>query len=109
MSFSLGISSLIAVEMIEDIHGNVVYIYTQQEHQNVGVGLEELRQWRTMWPQFEFNYNSVVDAHDMWKKTYDEKAEQNYDLRFQRNLMLGVTGFTISGLITALLIGLVGN
>ncbi len=92
MSFSLGINSLIAIEPIEDIHGNVVFIYTEEEHKNVGIALEELKQWRDMWPQFQFNYNTVLDSHDIWKTNYTEEAAKNYDLRFQRNVMIGITG-----------------
>lgn len=109
VSFFLGISSLGAVEAIEDIHGNIVFVYTEAEHQNVRVLVEEVSQWREMWPQFQFNYNAVVDSHDIWKGNYVTEKDKNYDLRFQRNAMIVVTGSTIGGLIITLLLGFVGK
>jgi hypothetical protein len=109
LSFSLGISSLAAVEPIEDIHGNVVFVYTMEEHKNVGLAIEELNQWRESWPQFQFNYNTVLDNHDIWKSQYSDEADENYDLRVQRNVMIGITGVTLTSIIVSFLFEYMGN
>jgi len=109
MSFSLGISSLIAAEPIEDIHGNVVYVYSEQEHRYVIAGLEELQQWREAWPQSQVNYNTVLDSSNIWKENYSNEADKNYDLRFQRNVMVATTGLTITGVVLSILMGLFGK
>ena len=95
MSFSLGISSLSAVEPIEDIHGNVVYVYTEEEHRNVIAGFEEVKQWRTMWPQFQFNYSAIADSADIWKNNYSKEAAANFNLKVQRNVMAGISLVTL--------------
>ena len=96
MIFSLGISPLVAAEPISDIHGNTVFVYTEMEHQNIIVALEELKQWRTLWPQFQVNYNTLLDSNTVWKTNYNEEAAANYDLRVQRNVMVGVSGVLIT-------------
>lgn len=102
VSFSLGISTLGAVEAIEDIHGNVVFVYTEAEHQNVRALVEEVSQWREAWPQFQFNYQAIIDSNNIWKTNYSEEAAKNYDLRVQRNVMVGVTGgLTLAGIIVS--------
>lgn len=107
MSFSLGINSLMAVSPIEDIHGNIAFVYTEEEHRNVVVGFEELKQWRKTWPQFQSNYNTLADSRDIWKENYSTEVSKNYDLRVQRNVMLVITGSTIGGLIISLILGLI--
>ena len=109
ISFFLGISSLGAVEAIEDIHGNVVFVYTEAEHANVRVLVEEITQWREVWPQFQYNYNAVVDNHDIWKTNYTNETAKNWDLRFQRNVMVGITGITIVSVVASILLGLLGE
>ena len=110
MSFSLGISPLVAAEPIEDIHGNVVYVYSEQEHRYVIAGLEELQQWREAWPQFQVNYNNLMDSNNIWKENYAKEADKNYDLRLQRNVMVGLTGgLTLGGIIITAVYFLFGS
>ena len=92
MSFSLALSPLIAVESIDSVDHGVVFIYTQEEHQNVILGFEELKEWRILWPQTEINYNTLLDSNNVWKENYNKEAAANYDLRFQRNVMVGISG-----------------
>ena len=107
MSFSLGISSLWAVQPIEDIHGNIVFVYTEAEHQNVMVALEEVKQWRQFYPLYVADYQTIMDSTEIWKTNYAKVAAENQDLKVQRNIMFGITGsLTISGIVTVVLISI---
>ena len=92
MSFSLTLNPLIAVESIDSVDHGVVFIYTEAEHRNVIAGFEEIKLWRNGWAQYETNYNTLLDSHNVWKENYDKEAAANYDLRFQRNVMVGISG-----------------
>ena len=92
MSCSLTVSALYAPNQTEDEEGNILFTYTVEEQQNLILAFEELKQWREIWPQYELNYNNAIDSGNIWRNNYVKESAMNYDLRFQRNVMIGISG-----------------
>ena len=92
MSCSLTVSALYAPNRTEDEEGNTLFTYTVEEQQNLILAFEELKQWREIWPQYELNYNNAIDSGNIWRNNYIKESAMNYDLRFQRNVMIGISG-----------------